>query len=139
MTLNELKERFPNATDATWHQHANGGGWVQNTASVDETAFVGPDASVSGNASVCDNADIREGEFSRPVISVSNTPYSFTECSDGEIRSGCIKKPVAWWRENVLRCAEEYGYTPEQQQLARLAVEYVAAAMDVVNKKEVIG
>ena len=29
------------------HRHPNGGGWVANTATVDETAFVGPLASVS--------------------------------------------------------------------------------------------
>ena len=34
------------------HQHLNGGGWVADTASVDETAYVGPDARVFGNAKV---------------------------------------------------------------------------------------
>lgn len=35
-----------------WHRHPNGGGWVQDTASVDETARIGPDAQVFGNARV---------------------------------------------------------------------------------------
>ena len=39
-----------------WHRHPNGGGWVQDTASVDETAYVGPDAEVSENAQVSGNA-----------------------------------------------------------------------------------
>jgi hypothetical protein len=30
--------------DITGHQHVKGGGFVADTASVDETAFVGPDA-----------------------------------------------------------------------------------------------
>ena len=34
------------------HQHTNGGGWVADTATVDEKAFVGPNALVSGNAKV---------------------------------------------------------------------------------------
>jgi len=34
------------------HQHANGGGWVAETALVDVSAFVGPDARVSDNAEV---------------------------------------------------------------------------------------
>jgi len=32
------------------HKHPNGGGWVANTADVDDTAFVGPNACVSGSA-----------------------------------------------------------------------------------------
>ena len=35
-----------------WHRHPNGGGWVQDTASVDETAHIGPDAQVFGTARV---------------------------------------------------------------------------------------
>ncbi len=35
-----------------WHRHPNGGGWVQDTASVDGTAHIGPDAEVYGNARV---------------------------------------------------------------------------------------
>ena len=34
------------------HRHPNGGGWVADTATVEETAFVGPDARVSGSALV---------------------------------------------------------------------------------------
>ena len=41
-----------------WHRHPNGGGWVQDTASVDETAHIGPDAEVSGAAQVCGNAQV---------------------------------------------------------------------------------
>ena len=52
MTLSELQFTFPDATLETWHQHSNGGGWVENTATVDDTAFVGPDAVVSGDARV---------------------------------------------------------------------------------------
>ena len=50
MTLEQLQEIFPEATLDTWHQHPNGGGWVQNTAHVDEFAYVGKDALVFGNA-----------------------------------------------------------------------------------------
>ena len=34
------------------HKHPNGGGWVADTARVDETAFVGRDAMVYGDAMV---------------------------------------------------------------------------------------
>jgi|GEM_PF-4367056 len=58
-----------NATLEAWHQHPNGGGWVENTASVEPTAFVGEDAQVYGNAwvydnaQVCDNARVYGGEL----------------------------------------------------------------------------
>ena len=30
------------------HQHKNGGGWVANTATVEESAYIGASAQVSG-------------------------------------------------------------------------------------------
>ena len=56
--LQQLKSKFPDATLETWHTHPNGGGWVQNTASVSASAFVGPNAIVSGNAQVSGNAEV---------------------------------------------------------------------------------
>ena len=44
------------ATSDGWHQHKNGGGWVQDTATVEDDAFVGEFAVVSGSAWVCDSA-----------------------------------------------------------------------------------
>lgn len=40
------------------HRHANGGGWVDDSATVDPTAFVGPDAVVRGDAQVLGDARI---------------------------------------------------------------------------------
>ncbi|WP_456823285.1 DUF6055 domain-containing protein [Cellulomonas sp. P5_E12] len=40
------------------HRHPNGGGWVDDAATVDPTAFVGPDAVVRGAAQVHENARI---------------------------------------------------------------------------------
>lgn len=52
MTLKQLQAIFPNATDQTWHQHSNGGGWVENTASIDAASYLGPNAQVWGSATV---------------------------------------------------------------------------------------
>ena len=41
-----------------WHRHPNGGGWVQDTAQVDETVYVGPNAEVYGTARVCGSARV---------------------------------------------------------------------------------
>jgi|APGre2960657404_1045060.scaffolds.fasta_scaffold66253_1 hypothetical protein len=58
MDLEQLQQIFPGATADTWHQHPNGGGWVQNTAKVYETAWVGKDAVVYGDAVVLWNSSI---------------------------------------------------------------------------------
>ncbi len=46
------------------HQHKNGGGWVANTAAVDETAFIGGNALVFGDAWV--SGDAREATPGAP-------------------------------------------------------------------------
>ena len=40
------------------HRHANGGGWVADSARVDASAYVGPDARVSGTAQVYGTAQV---------------------------------------------------------------------------------
>jgi hypothetical protein len=53
--------------NAQWHlnnmkgkRHPNGGGWVADTATVDESAYVGPNAMVLDQAQVLDNAVIED-------------------------------------------------------------------------------
>ena len=58
MTLEQLQQFFPDATADTWHQHPNGGGWVQNTAKVAKLAYIGKDAVVYGDAEVRWNSSI---------------------------------------------------------------------------------
>ena len=42
------------------HSHANGGGWVDNTASVADSVYVGKDAMVLGSAKISGNARIED-------------------------------------------------------------------------------
>ena len=58
MTLKELRNLFPDATLETWHQHPNGSGWVQNTATVSDNAYIGPSALVYGDAQVYGDAKV---------------------------------------------------------------------------------
>ena len=58
MTFEQLKNEFPEATLETWHVHSNGGGWVQNTATVAKSAYVGLNARVYGDAPVFENARV---------------------------------------------------------------------------------
>lgn len=60
MTLEQLQRIFPEATADTWHQHPNGGGWVQNTAKVEENAYVGKEVVIAGTAVVLWNSSISE-------------------------------------------------------------------------------
>jgi carbonic anhydrase/acetyltransferase-like protein (isoleucine patch superfamily) len=50
--------KIPNAIESEWHQHANGGGWVKNTAMVAGSAYIGADALVYGNAYISGNAQV---------------------------------------------------------------------------------
>jgi serine acetyltransferase len=45
------------------HRHSNGGGWVADTAKVDETAYVGLNAMVFGNAEVSGNSRVSGNTF----------------------------------------------------------------------------
>jgi carbonic anhydrase/acetyltransferase-like protein (isoleucine patch superfamily) len=40
------------------HRHSCGGGWVADTATVDDTAYVGLNARVFGDARVSENAEV---------------------------------------------------------------------------------
>ena len=57
-TWEEIREFHPWLLESSegWHQHPNGEGWVQDTASVSLTAYVGPKARVYGEAQVCNEA-----------------------------------------------------------------------------------
>jgi hypothetical protein len=108
MTLEELQKRFSTATEDTWHQHPNGGGWVQNTAYVAGSAYVGPDAlvydsarvygsaQVYGSSLVCGLARVYGGRVSRPLTVVSDK-YTINPCAPGTLRIGCEKLPVGEW------------------------------------------
>jgi len=60
MTIHDLKALLPWANLDEWHQHPNGGGWVENTASVDDTVCVGANAMVHEKAVVRDTVIIND-------------------------------------------------------------------------------
>ena len=51
---------YPAQSQAGMHQHANGAGWVANTAVVDATAYIGPKAQVLNTAQVRGHARIED-------------------------------------------------------------------------------
>jgi hypothetical protein len=79
MTLKELQKSFPDATAETWHQHPNGGGWVQNTAHVAASAWVAENARVAGNAWVGGD------DWTQSPFTQSGRTYSVNVCAYGKI------------------------------------------------------
>ncbi len=65
------------------HRHPNGGGWVENTATVAPTAYVGPHAQVKLFAQVLDKARVE----ARGLITDSAILSDIAVCR-GEIRCG---------------------------------------------------
>jgi|GEM_PF-1750365 len=63
MTFEELEEKVfdmqgRGIKEVDFHRHSNGGGWVENTARVEESVYVGPNACVLGYAQVLENASL---------------------------------------------------------------------------------
>jgi len=56
MTFDELQEVIGPQDKSGWHQHKNGGGWVQNSVKIDKSCLVGESAIVFGNAQVSGDA-----------------------------------------------------------------------------------
>ncbi len=57
------------------HQHANGGGFVADSARVDDSVYVGPNAAVIGNATVTGNAIIDGYAMIAENASISGNAY----------------------------------------------------------------
>ena len=81
------------------HQHANGGGWVADTAYVDDSAFVDPDAKVCGRAEVTDGARL-EGHAivaddacvcDNSVVEDSVVQEQALVSNDAQIRRGSVR------------------------------------------------
>ena len=153
-TWDELRKVHPwlPSSSEGWHQHDNGGGWVQDTASVSgeaqvygearvcDKALVYGKAQVYGEARVCDKAQVYGearvcdkarvyGEALVSPLYIQGTRYWMCWSGGDLVSSGCITKPLAWWLEHVERCAEKNGYTTDQQAEYRLHVEHIAAWM----------
>ncbi len=124
--IRKTHPRLPSSREG-WHQHENGGGWVSETANVAAKAMVGPKALVFGGT--IRGGTIWCGTIKQTPILICGQRYCIGCSGPGMVSSGCITKPLAWWLEHVERCAEENGYTPEQQREYRLHVEHVAAWM----------
>ena len=106
MTLADLRRIFPDACEDTWHQHKNGGGWVQNTATVDESVHVGCNAKVSGDAQVYGDA------WDSSPLYIQGSRHSLTHCARGQVRISCYETIfLENWREFYREIGIQNGYS----------------------------
>ena len=68
-------------------------------------------------------------EHNRTPLYIQGSQYFLAFVGPGLVQSGCITRPLTWWLEHVERCAEEHGYSGEQQREYRLHVQHMAAWM----------
>ena len=114
MTIEQLQEQFPSATAETWHQHSNGGGWVENTAIVEVTAQVSGNARVSGDARVYGYARVYGNAWKVSPLQIQGTRHSLNACTATKIQIGCYSKEISWWLEHYKEIGAEEGYFPAE-------------------------
>jgi len=139
MTWSEIRQLHPWLPESSegWHQHANGGGWVRDGVDVPHNIVVGPKAVIGGGTilggtiegGTIEGGTIEGGTITFSPLLIYGSRYFVGYAGDGLVASGCIVKPLAWWLENVDRCAEEHGYSEQEQREYRLHIEHIAAWM----------
>ena len=88
------------------HRHANGGGWVADSARVADTAYVGSEAQVYGKAQVCGEARVYgkalvcggarvygKARVTTTPLVISGLEYTITVC-DNQVQIGCKTVPA---------------------------------------------
>ena len=137
MTLQKLQALHPNATKDTWHQHLNGGGWVENTALVHGTARVAGTARVSGTAQVHGTArvsgaaNVSSGNNSKSPLYIQGTRHTITVCSFECINIGCFTKSITEWMTCYVEFGANEGYT--KKEVAEYG-KYIALAQMLTRK-----
>jgi len=98
----------PNATVETWHQHPNGGGWVENTATVADSAYLGDSSAVYGDARVSGDA------WAASPLYIQGSRHPLTTSSLTTLTIGCTTRTMLEWEAQYKEIGTENGYTPEQ-------------------------
>ena len=136
------------------HQHKNGGGWVANTATVEETAYIGHDAwvygdarvygnalvygnarvfgnawvsgdaRVSGDAWVSGNARVSGDAWAASPLYIQGSRHAITNCSYGKLSIGCITHSFSEWKKLYKSIGKENDYTPDQIKEYGLHIEH---------------
>ena len=114
MTLEKLQQLFPTATAETWHRHANGGGWVQNTARVGPSVVIGTDCIVSGDAAVSGDARVYGDAWVISPLQIAGTKHFVNVCAEGLVQIGCMAHDIDWWKQHCRAVGRKEGYSAKQ-------------------------
>ncbi len=114
MTLAELQRIFPGATAETWHQHPNGGGWVENTALVSASALVSGDAQMLGDAQVLGDARVSGGVWDQAPLYIQGTRHAATASKKDHISIGCHEHTIAYWLKHYRAIGRASNYSAQQ-------------------------
>lgn len=122
---NAVPEGYQSDFRAAWktngHIHANGGGWVSNTATVAATAYVGPKAIVRGNANISgtariegtawvENATVQNSVVISGNANVWNGTYSGSALvTDNAILNNCTVSGNAVIKGNAMEWGVTFG------------------------------
>lgn len=119
-------------TPSGWHRHANGGGFVQDTARVDESAQVSGNARVSGdalvygdaqvygdarvygNAWVSGDARVSGDQWDSSPLYIQGSMHALTNSRCGHIAIGCHEHEFAYWKKHYKAIGRANGYTEKQ-------------------------
>ena len=114
------------------HQHKNGGGWVANTATVEDSVYIGANAQVhgnarvSGNARVCGdaqvygdaqmsgNARVDSDAWVETPLFIQGTKHGVSNSSYGKLSIGCVTLTFAEWKKQYRALGKREGYTEKQ-------------------------
>lgn len=125
MTFDEMKQLLTHANPANFHQHPNGGGWVEKTATVGSAAYIsgliceganiGERANIGKLASIGEGAKIGEGAiFSHSILCIQGSRDLLNVYSVTEIAIGCEIHSVEVWLRDSHVIGKEHGYTAAQ-------------------------
>ena len=126
------------------HQHKNGGGWVANTATTEDSVHIGPNAVVFGDARVFGDAWVfgNAQVYGKAVVSgdawvfgdaqvfgkavvfsdawmetplfIQGTKHGVSNSSYGKLSIGCVTLTFAEWKKQYRVIGKREGYTEKQ-------------------------
>ena len=106
------------------HQHKNGGGWVANTVTIDDSVYVAPTAQVSGDARVSGNAQVSGDAWVETPLFIQGTWHGISNSKHGYLSIGCVTLTFAEWKKQFRAIGKREGYTAAQIKEYGLHIAY---------------
>ncbi len=130
-----------NSSEADWHQHGNGGGWVYRTATVAPSAYLHPISVVYGAwANIGDGAQIgveaqigawaNIGAWAKWLTNppqIQGSRHIVTLYSLSQIAIGCHVHDISEWQDKFEAIGRKEGYSKEHIEEYGLHIAHMAA------------